>query len=566
MKRTPLALLLLCLAAASAARRPRNRPEAASPPPADADARRRASSRASIPTSSRRRTPTSSGGYPKEQYIGSTTATSGIPTGHEPVEFFKEDDKYYYIAHPKALPRRAQLKEPSTTPGATTAPRASPDGPSGRHSVAVTLADFEDLLPAREAGSAPSSRRSRPRACRARACGALPSWLADMNGDGMLDIVAPPGAHRRRPSSTSGSGRRQGRPSRAWPLTFTEGGQADETVLDRLRRRGGRRHRRGRPHGRRLRVPRRRPRLRSSATGRAASRSCGPGLPGRDFSAQAIVAARRRRGRQARHRGLARHRRTSRRTRGVDKQQVRVYLVPGPGQGLGVQEGRPRRRLLLEQPARVGLRRRRPEGRADRQPLHGRADASLEERGRRHLLPGLVSRDRALRLPLRDGARDVRARRARRRSPTPSPCRPTCPRDAAGQRNQRSTRSRTANGRGTGSGARRTASPALRRSPWATSTGTASTTSSSRTARSGGSGSSSSSRTALSSRRPRPTSRPSTRPGQCVRLADLDGDGRLDIVVSKTVASRDPTNNGGWDVYLNRPGNLCALRRLPRFL
>lgn len=41
-------------------------------------------------------------------------------------------------------------------------------------------------------------------------------------------------------------------------------------------------------------------------------------------------------------------------------------------------------------------------------------------------------------------------------------------------------------------------------------------------------------------------------PGQCVRLADLDGDGRLDIILSKTVASYRPGEQGGWNVYLNR--------------
>ncbi len=41
-------------------------------------------------------------------------------------------------------------------------------------------------------------------------------------------------------------------------------------------------------------------------------------------------------------------------------------------------------------------------------------------------------------------------------------------------------------------------------------------------------------------------------PGQCIRLADLDGDGRLDIVLSKTVASSRPNDRGGWSVYLNR--------------
>jgi hypothetical protein len=37
-----------------------------------------------------------------------------------------------------------------------------------------------------------------------------------------------------------------------------------------------------------------------------------------------------------------------------------------------------------------------------------------------------------------------------------------------------------------------------------------------------------------------------------VRLADLDGDGRLDIVLAKTVSSTRPEDRGGWEVYLNR--------------
>jgi len=41
-------------------------------------------------------------------------------------------------------------------------------------------------------------------------------------------------------------------------------------------------------------------------------------------------------------------------------------------------------------------------------------------------------------------------------------------------------------------------------------------------------------------------------PGQCIRLADLDGDGRLDVILSKTVASYRLNDRGGWNVYLNR--------------
>ncbi len=41
-------------------------------------------------------------------------------------------------------------------------------------------------------------------------------------------------------------------------------------------------------------------------------------------------------------------------------------------------------------------------------------------------------------------------------------------------------------------------------------------------------------------------------PGQCLRLADLDGDGRLDVVLAQTISSSDPTNPGGFRVYLNK--------------
>ncbi len=41
-------------------------------------------------------------------------------------------------------------------------------------------------------------------------------------------------------------------------------------------------------------------------------------------------------------------------------------------------------------------------------------------------------------------------------------------------------------------------------------------------------------------------------PGQCVRLTDLNKDGRLDVIVSRTVATSNPAEKGGFDVYLNR--------------
>jgi hypothetical protein len=40
--------------------------------------------------------------------------------------------------------------------------------------------------------------------------------------------------------------------------------------------------------------------------------------------------------------------------------------------------------------------------------------------------------------------------------------------------------------------------------------------------------------------------------GQCIRFGDVDGDGRVDVVVAKTVSSTTPEDRGGWDVYLNK--------------
>jgi hypothetical protein len=42
-------------------------------------------------------------------------------------------------------------------------------------------------------------------------------------------------------------------------------------------------------------------------------------------------------------------------------------------------------------------------------------------------------------------------------------------------------------------------------------------------------------------------------PAQCVRLADINGDGRLDLVVAKTVSASSPADPGGWSIYLSRP-------------
>jgi hypothetical protein len=49
-------------------------------------------------------------------------------------------------------------------------------------------------------------------------------------------------------------------------------------------------------------------------------------------------------------------------------------------------------------------------------------------------------------------------------------------------------------------------------------------------------------------------------PGQCVRLADVDGDKRLDVVLSKTISSTKPDDRGGWTVWLNRSSAASSSR------
>jgi hypothetical protein len=41
-------------------------------------------------------------------------------------------------------------------------------------------------------------------------------------------------------------------------------------------------------------------------------------------------------------------------------------------------------------------------------------------------------------------------------------------------------------------------------------------------------------------------------PVQDIRLVDLDGDGRLDVVMAKTTFSEAPKDPGGYEVLLNR--------------
>ncbi len=159
--------------------------------------------------------------FPKSEYIRVDARHIGHPLiPNLPVEFFKEDENYYYVYTYKRLPEEMALRRealektkaagtPSVPPGVTPTPGVSP-------------ADFTDILPPRVAGrlrleEVASSGLPRSGMWRASFV------IADMNGDGIPDIVAPPArGGGTRPQVWIGDGHGK---FTWWPLTFTEGGK-----------------------------------------------------------------------------------------------------------------------------------------------------------------------------------------------------------------------------------------------------------------------------------------------------------------------------------------------------
>jgi len=138
------------------------------------------------------------------------------------LEFYKEDDKYYYVSESKALPEEIEAKRKAleqkqvVAPGAATPPAAPPPSPG------VGAEDFESIVPP----VASNGLRLEDVAKTGLPDGGM--WrasfaVADMNGDGIPDIVAPPnrmGDGKLRIWLGDGKGRFS-----AWPLSFTDDGK-----------------------------------------------------------------------------------------------------------------------------------------------------------------------------------------------------------------------------------------------------------------------------------------------------------------------------------------------------
>jgi hypothetical protein len=132
--------------------------------------------------------------FPKDQYIRVDDRHIKHPLIGRPVEFYKEDDQYYYVYTYKRTPELLEAEKARLE--AEKARRGTPTPRPLRPGVTPTpagppLADFENLLPPRQTPRV----RLEPVADSGLPGGGL--WrasfeMADMNGDGIPDIVAPP--------------------------------------------------------------------------------------------------------------------------------------------------------------------------------------------------------------------------------------------------------------------------------------------------------------------------------------------------------------------------------------
>jgi VCBS repeat protein len=259
--------------------------------------------------------------YPKEEYIRVDDRHIRHPILGVTIEFFREDENYFYVSVPKHLAEEQELRrraglEPTKRPDDVRRPEEAPrPGPP--------LSDFQTLQPPR----VPSRMRLE------KVDSGLPDqglWrssfvVADVNEDGQLDIVAPPSRIGGQPVLHIWVGDGKGKFTR-WPLTFTEAGKekADPGV-DYGAVAVGDLDRDGHPdvavasHGGGIAV--------FMGNGKGGFRVVRTGLPGREFSAQAVILL------DANRDGkldiVASRDVIETESGSVDKQQVRLYVNLG---------------------------------------------------------------------------------------------------------------------------------------------------------------------------------------------------------------------------------------------
>jgi hypothetical protein len=260
--------------------------------------------------------------YPKSEYIRIDDRHIRHPLLARPVEFFREDDLYYYVSVPKILPDEQALRrqnQPQTKPPAVS--RSEESTASG-----PPPADFMDLFPPRMGG----------RIHLQKVDSGLPTeglWrssfeIADVNGDGSADIVSPPSRIGGHPMLHIWVGDGKGKFTR-WPLSFTqEGKEKAERSIDyggiAVADIDGDGHMdvASASHYAGLAT--------FFGDGKGGFEVVREGLPKRDFSAQAVVLLDANRDKRL---DLVASRDVVERVKGqgVDKQQLRLYVNIGPG-------------------------------------------------------------------------------------------------------------------------------------------------------------------------------------------------------------------------------------------
>ena len=127
--------------------------------------------------------------YKKSEYIKVDAKHIKHPVVARPVEFFKEDDQYYYVYNPKVP--SAEERAAETPAGAPQAPTPVPTPSAPGPDYGMPPADFEDLVPPR-VSTAFHFEELKGTGLPVRGMWRHSFLVADMNGDGHPDIVAPP--------------------------------------------------------------------------------------------------------------------------------------------------------------------------------------------------------------------------------------------------------------------------------------------------------------------------------------------------------------------------------------